>query len=250
MADYYNNNDQYQQEDDYQPENYLVKGAEDQMEKVYFLQRLYFWLVIQYILIGVTCYCAYKFSDFSNFLKNEISFTIVFFCIGVITLLVTYFGKPKTNKIPLNLVCFILFTAGLAFTFAWIVVKGHPQICLMVFLTTGLIIMALFGSVMTTKSDLTYQSATLFIVGALLLSFNIFMIFTSVSFFLIIFVTLGLSLFAFFLVYATQTNIAGSKRLRTNDDPISGAVLIYIDFFVMIAKTCDLLRQLIIRERS
>ena len=56
--------------------------------------------------------------------------------------------------------------------------------------------------------------------------------------------------FGFYLIYDTQTNISGTKHEWAKDDAYSGAALVYIDILVLGLRFCELVRQLIIRERN
>ena len=109
---------------------------------------------------------------------------------------------------------------------------------------------SLFIYVMASKAELTYQGATLFIIGGLMLIFQVFLIFTKANFNSMVFIFFAEIFFAYYIIYDTQTNVSGSNYNWSKDCWISGAVVIYVDIFILFLRLCELMRQLIIRERN
>ena len=59
---------------------------------------------------------------------------------------------------------------------------------------------------------------------------------------------MGTIIWGFFLVYESQTRVSEVKL--ENRDSIISAVTVYLDVFVLVLKVTELLRQIIIKERS
>jgi len=65
-----------------------------------------------------------------------------------------------------------------------------------------------------------------------------------------VFISAGATVWAFYLVYDTQTIVSGAKYEWSRDDWVVGAVLVYMDVFILFLRLCELIRQLIIKERN
>ena len=59
-------------------------------------------------------------------------------------------------KFPLNILIYLIFSAGLAITFSYLVAIGNSEIALVVLVSIASISLSLFIQVITTKTELTY----------------------------------------------------------------------------------------------
>jgi len=96
-------------------------------------------------------------------------------------------------------------------------------------MTLGLVVGLTFYA-MTTKTDFTVFGSLLWSLGALFLVFSLFSVFFG-STMRLIYCTLGVLLFSFYLIFDTQLIIGGEDRYAMvgNDDYILGAVILYLD---------------------
>ncbi len=96
-------------------------------------------------------------------------------------------------------------------------------------MTAGLVVGLTFYA-MTTKTDFTVFGSLLWSIGALFLLFSLFSVFFGPTLRLI-YCTLGVLLFSFYLIFDTQLIIGGEDRYAMvgNDDYILGAVILYLD---------------------
>lgn len=97
-----------------------------------------------------------------------------------------------------------------------------------------IIYLSLYFYSMTTRVELNYHGATLFVLGAIFFSFELFMIFTRVNFNLLLLLSLLLGVLAFYVIYITQTTVTGVKSRYLNEDWISGTVFVYFEIILML----------------
>lgn len=219
--------------------------------RIHYLRKLYFLLFIQLLICAIWTFCVYYIESLQEDLYQSPAYLVLlpFFALIVVLILV-FCQRNLFSKKPLNILIYLLFTCFLAFSFAWITVLDSTWILLMLLTNACCISFTLLIYVLTTKTELTYQGASLFVLGAIFLVFQGFLLFTDAQ---IEYLICGLIidvLWGFFMVYDTQTNVSGAKYDWENDDCFAGAVLIYADIFILILRLCELIRQLIIRERN
>lgn len=219
--------------------------------RIHFLRRLYLLLFFQLLICVIWTFCVYYFEDLHEDLSQSPSYFILLpFFVLIIILILVFSQRELFSKTPLNLFTYIAFTCLLAFSFAWLIVLDSTYILLMLVINACFISFTLLIYVLTTKTELTYQGASLFVLGAIFLVFQGFLLFTTAR---IDYLICGLIidvLWGFFMIYDTQTNVSGMKYNWDKDDPFSGAVLIYADIFILFLRLCELIRQVVIRERN
>ncbi len=219
--------------------------------RIKYLRKLYFLIFLQLFICGICTIFVYLFQELQEDISQIPSYLILIpLFLVLIMLLLIFFQRKLVSKTPLNILVFIAFTCFLAFSFAWLTALDETEILLMFLISACSIALSLFLYVLTTKTELTYQGASLFVLGAIFLVFQLFILFTETA---IIYLICGLILdvvFGFYLIYDTQTSISGAKHDWEKDDAYSGAALVYIDIAVLVLRFCELVRQLIIRERN
>ena len=218
--------------------------------RILYIRKLYLMLFIQLLIVSIITFCAWYFSDFKNFLNKYHWILTVSLVLSLILLFFSLFFRKFAAKMPLNWIIYILFTLLISFCFSYAVALGNSDVALMVFVTGAAVCFSLMIYALTTKTELTYQGASLYVLGSILLTFQLFLIFTDVTFTHVIFVCVGEVLFAFYLVFDTMTYVSGSLYKWEKEDSVSGAVVIYLDVFLLFLRLCELLRQLIIKERN
>ena len=232
-----------------QDKNFLRKQS-DSHPRIIFLRKLYSSLLIQLLLISIISFNAYYFEDFkSALISSPIIFSVCLILTLLSSLAVLIFRRAMA-KFPFNLIVYTFFSLTLAFSLACIVSYYNSEGILMLFTSPASVVFALLIYVFTTKYEISYQGTALFVFAALLFNFQMFLIYTEIPFNILMYILIAEAIFSFYLVYDTQTLISGTKYNWQKDDWISGAVIVYIDVFILIIKFCELIRQLIIRDRN
>ena len=219
--------------------------------RITFLRKLYFLLFLQLLVCGICTVSVYFVKELQEDLNSTPTYLIMIPLFVVLTILIlTFFQRKYVSKSPTNILVFLAFTCFLAFSFAWITALDSTMLLLMCMISACSVAFSLLIYVLTTKTELTYQGACLFVLGAIFIVFQVFILFTQARMECLIFGLILNIVWGCYLIYDTQTSVSGTNYDWGKDDPYSGAVLIYIDIFILVLRLCELVRQLIVRERN
>jgi hypothetical protein len=214
------------------------------------LRKLYLLLFLQWSMAALITILAIQIDDFNDFLlENPIIFAIsIIFLIIIIAM--TFIFRSVASQFPLNILLYLLFSIGLAFSFAYAAIDDNSNACFMILISLWAVSLSLFIYVLTTKCEITYQGATLFILAAIFLVLEWFLFYTTTSVPVVFLVLIGAVIWGFYLIYDTQTIVSGVKYDWNKDDYVSGAVGIYMDVMVLGLRLCELLKNLVVRDRT
>ncbi|KAM3147350.1 hypothetical protein pb186bvf_000601 [Paramecium bursaria] len=155
-----------------------------------------------------------------------------------------------SRKVPTNYILLLLFTISMSYlvSISCAAVKlqysqnGAELILIAAAMTTVATIAVTIYSI-TTDKDFTTSGAFLFAISVALLIFGISLIFYSNKFLQLIYLSLMIILYIWYLIYDTQL-IAGGRTYELDfDDYIIGALLIYVDIMGLFL---EILRILVI----
>ncbi|CAD8166842.1 unnamed protein product [Paramecium octaurelia] len=163
---------------------------------------------------------------------------------SIVTGLWIYLSPSSARKYPKNYILLSVFTLceaiALAITCSAI---GDPEIIFQAFIITTGIVIALATYAMTTKNDLSYHGAAVFLLSfGCLMAGLVYFIFSS-SFAYQIYLIGGAICLGLYLVYDIQL-IIGDKQLRlTVDDYILGSIMIYTDIIKIFIRVVKILMK-------
>ncbi len=100
--------------------------------RVLYLRKLYSMLFLQWIIVSLVTFFAWLFVDFKNFLGVEWWTIIIFAGSAILFAFLNFFLRRYIKIFPSNLIIYILFTASLALTFAWLIVWYESDVALMI----------------------------------------------------------------------------------------------------------------------
>lgn len=170
----------------------------------------------------------------------------------IVIALVTFFYKQTVNHSPNNWVAYILFTVFLGFLLSYFQAERRALDAYVYYAVFALLIvvLALFIHVFFTKQEITFQSVSLYVFAAafwITFYYEVKIIDMPLlhTFLFGIFATI----FGFYFAWDNETVINDAKCDWVKEDPISGAVGIYMNVFKLILGFADLIRQLIIKAR-
>lgn len=212
-----------------------------------FIRKVYGILGFQLILTTLICIISMTSADFAQFQAENVGVFIGVAVLSVIVLLAILCFKTVAKTVPTNYICLTIFTICEAYmvSFACSSVE-EPKIVLMAACMTLAMTISLTIYAFTTKRDFTVMGSTLFIIATALLMFGIFMwAFSSWNKPLyILYTTLGVIVYGFYLVYDTQLIMGGKEEEIDLDDYIIGAIMIYLDIIIIFLKLLTLLKEL------
>lgn len=103
---------------------------------------------------------------------------------------------------------------------------------------------------LTTKSELTFQSASLYVVGSCLLVAFLFLVFSNMQLILSHILTFAGIVWGFYIVWENESVVSGTKTEWSKEDYIVGAIAIYLSIITLFLRLADLIRNLITKERQ
>lgn len=117
--------------------------------------------------------------------------------------------------------------------------------------TTSLTVLslALFSYALTTRLDLTFLGGTIYVLGAGLASYGIFLIGSDILFFDLIWVTLLIVTLGFYLIYDTRFLIVGQSLNSDNEDPFISSIIVYLDVVFLVFRILENLGKVFKRSR-
>ncbi|CAD8113376.1 unnamed protein product [Paramecium sonneborni] len=219
--------------------------------RVIYARNLFSKLFLQLIIVCIYAWIVHSLPNLDNFLEKQmwIFWLSLGVCIVIATLTFIYRNQLKTA--PMNWLCFILFTISLASLCGCLVAFGNSQIGLMIFVNFASVIFFLFLYSSTVRRKITYSGAVLFLSAGILIVFEMFTIFSKISLFWIMIISLSSFLIAFLLLYDTYTNLNSddSYDISAADD-VSGSVTIYWDIILLFLKMAELIKDNLFNRKN
>lgn len=246
---------------------------------VFLQQVVASWLIYEGLQKTVSTDGNYKEtgSAINHFLLNNRAWSFIIPLIVVSVLaLVAFFKRSAISGSPVNWICYLLFTASFALVFAYLsasyeypllnesgqqVRVGNSTTGALVFqhgtydylyaiFLASAISLALTVHTFTTKSELTFQSAALYVVGSVLFVSFHYLVFTDISLMINHIVTIAGIVWGFYLVWENESVVSGTKTEWTKEDYVVGAIAVYLSIATLFLRLAELIRQLIVKERS
>ena len=94
-----------------------------------------------------------------------------------------------------------------------------------------------------TKIDFTLCWGAAFIMGGTLFMFGLFAIIFQSDVLYIVYISLGIVVYGFYLLIDTQLICGGHTWKLSEDDYIIGALILYIDIIILFVKILELLKR-------
>ncbi|EGR30125.1 hypothetical protein IMG5_141220 [Ichthyophthirius multifiliis] len=205
---------------------------------------------IQLSIISILAFLIHKNKDLESHLANNY---IYLWISMTFTILICFFGlffRSRIQTKPINYICMFLWTVSFGMTLIYILSIGKTILGVMSFiLFTGLVISQLLYT-LTVRYELTYQGSTLFLFGTQLIVFHIFTLLSNISFIQMILVSFLGFVFAFYLIFDTQSNVTGPQIDFNKEEWASGSVLVYMDIILLIMRVGDLLRSMFTKKQD
>ncbi|XP_011207999.2 protein lifeguard 1 [Bactrocera dorsalis] len=134
------------------------------------------------------------------------------------------------RSFPLNFILLILFTLAESFLLGCIAIRYSPDTVLYSLGITTLVVLVLTVFAMQTAIDFTACGAILLVGSIILLIIGLVAIFVPSRTLLIVYCSLGILIFSFYLIFDIQMMLGGQHRYAISpEDYIFAALSIYID---------------------
>lgn len=148
------------------------------------------------------------------------------------------------RKVPINycLLLFFVFCESIVVAYACASV-GDPYLVMIAALMTMGLTIILTAFACTTKIDFTLWWGAVFIMSGTLLMFGIFAIILRSDILYLIYISLGIIVYGFYLLIDTQLICGGHTWKLSEDDYIIGALILYMDIIILFIKILSLLSR-------
>ncbi|KAL4512470.1 hypothetical protein ABPG72_005472 [Tetrahymena utriculariae] len=213
-----------------------------------FLSQLYTMLLIQTLIIISAVWFSYLLADIIQFIGQNM--WIVWTSLGLVLSITIgcFVFKSSVSLTPLNYILLVTQTLCLVILYVYILDKYNVSLAFLILLALAAIYFSLLIYILTTKTELNFRGSTLFVTCSAVMVYQLFLIFTDLSYLTSIFILMGIVVWGYFLIYEYQTKVSDVEFERR--DPVISTVTVFLDVFNLLLKVSELLRQILLRERS
>ncbi len=213
---------------------------EERQKNLTYIRWLYFLLAIELILALIwSTFCLHFWNALGEEIVHWWEFGLVAGIICILLILATLF-VPVLKKFPINWVVYILFTLAFMHLCAFLSCWDHTRLFyyglwLLTAITIGLFLYAYCS---------TYYMETiptmLVAFGSSALVLVAFIVFTDMNVFLLILVFVPVAVFGVYLAYDIRTSVRNNLFDSEDEDPVSGAVRIWIETILVFCRLGEL----------
>ena len=238
------NNDVWKQADFYSNDaengqQYKVIDHELNM-RLGFIRKVYGILSAQLLLTTLMCVLSITSKSYATFQITHPAFLWVSIIASIVILLAICCVPGVSRQVPLNYCLLFAFTFFEGYMVSALCAKTDPRLVLMAAAMTSAITIALTLYACTTKTDFTLYGSILFICSCCLMLMGIFAMFF--KFMHVVVCTLGIFLYAVYLVYDTQLMMGNKENSLDVEDYILGALMLYLDIINMFIYILNILK--------
>lgn len=218
--------------------------------RVRHLRNLYFMSVLQLTIVVIVSVLAMKIDDYNDFLAENFFILYIAVVIMALILVMSFFFRSALSQSPLNYFAYFLFTLSFSLFGSYLCISNYYEACFMIIMAGWITAVSLWIYSLTTKCEFTYQGATLFLLAAVFLLLEGFLLYSSIRVDILLLIIFFQLIWGFYLVYDTQTIVSGVKYDWNKDDFVLGSIGIYVDILVLFLRLCELVKNLIVKERN
>lgn len=214
---------------------------EERQRNLYFLKALYSLFAIEILIAVVWTSFAFGYPDpFGNGIKAywQVAITTGVLCL---VLILIAFLIPAVQKIPINIVVYVLFTLCFMHFASWLALIDPSYL---VYYGLWLLLAISIAYAIYAWATSTYMNTmiSILVTGiACLLVFVGFLIFSEVSFLGLLLVLLGAMIFGFYINYDIRKMVRGGIQDYSREDPWTGAVRIWLESVFVFCRFIELL---------
>jgi protein lifeguard len=248
---YSNNNNNYggvNEKEAWKPASYgdIESGQDDykmnteREMRLGFIRKVYGILSMQLLLTTLMCAISMAVPEIAKFQIHHQPLMWGALILSIVIMLVICCVPGVSRQVPLNYILLFAFTFCEGYIVSTICAKTNPKIVLMAAAMTTTMTLLLTLYACTTKTDFTLCGSMLFIASFCLLILSIFALFF--KFLAVIVATIGIFLYAIYLVYDTQLLMGNKENSLDLEDYILGALMLYMDIINMFLYLLEILK--------
>ena len=202
---------------------------EERQHNLRYIRLLYALLALELVIALVwTSFCLGYWDDLGKPIVHWWEFGIVAGVLVLILILVTFFVEA-VRRFPINWVIYLIFTLAFAHLWAFLCCLDESRLLYYaLWLLTAIAIGFALYAFCATFYMQSMESA-LVILGASGIVFMAWLAFTEISWFLLLLVYVAVAVFGFYLAFNLRLMVRHSVFDSEEEDPISGAVRVWIE---------------------
>ena len=201
-----------------------------------FIRKVYGIITFQVLITTIAIYFAVTTKVIQQFMVLNPGLIYLFLAGALCTEIPIICCQSVANKVPLNYILLLIFTACESYLMAYTTIFYEPSsVLICAGITLGIVIGLTLYAIFT-KTDVTVCGGALVSLSIILLILSIIGIFYTSFFYQSLVNSFGVFLFSLYLIYDTQLIIGNKKNFISTDSYIVGALMIYIDIATLFIK--------------
>eukprot|EP00331_Platyophrya_macrostoma_P027394 CAMPEP_0176438008 /NCGR_PEP_ID=MMETSP0127-20121128/18998_1 /TAXON_ID=938130 /ORGANISM="Platyophrya macrostoma, Strain WH" /LENGTH=240 /DNA_ID=CAMNT_0017821817 /DNA_START=35 /DNA_END=757 /DNA_ORIENTATION=+ len=214
-----------------------------------FLRKVFAISSIELLFAFISVSFVNAYVSFDSWVGTYYGITIGTFILQALLMFLVYVRRPLFRGSPANILLFILFTVLLSWNLIYIESLDNTPQVLMIVTHAVLTNLALLIYTLTTKKDLTYLGATIYIIGSALVGYELFLIASDIPFMSLVVIALSVVVYGFYLISGTQYLIVGQSSSAEMEDPVVGSIVIYDDILLIAFRLVEALSRVFKKHR-
>jgi len=196
-----------------------------------FIRKVYGIITFQ-LLITISLSSLSFFDIFRTFFLTNFWLFWTFFALNIVMIILIAFFRNLVRRVPINYIILTLWTICISYMVATICAKYEPSIVITAAVLTASVTVSLTAYVCWAKNDFSFIISFLCVLGMLVATFIVFIIFFPYLYSFYCF--LGVLAYSFYLIFDTLV-IFGSRigDDYLEDDYIICSMMIYIDIIMI-----------------
>lgn len=219
------------QNPDHSPDDFLLDFAPIKLRNQ-FIRKVYGIVAAQLMFTFGVALMLNLWDETKSWLKTDGWWMII---LGSVLVLVGYCAlacvTDLAKKVPANYILLSVMTVGFAITMAYAGATAGTNTFLIALGMTLMLVVALTLFAFQTRFDFTGCGPFVLVLLLVLLLFGVISAVVRNNIFRIVYASIGVMVFGFYLVYDTQVIVGGKHRSSkySIDDYVFGAISLYID---------------------
>jgi FtsH-binding integral membrane protein len=217
----------------------LSKGFEPNL-RLGFIRKVYGILSVQLVITVLFSILSME-TGLGAWQVENLGLFYMAWVVNIVSMISVFCFKSNARQVPTNYILCSVFTLTEAYMVSTICTLYDPELVLMAALMTAAMTIALTIYACTTKTDMTYHGASLFILACGIFLLSIFNWIFQNPFLEVFICVCAIVVYGFYLVYDTQLIAGGKAHELSIDDYVIGAIIIYIDVIILFLRILRLL---------
>lgn len=223
---------------------------EERQRNLSYIRVLYLLLSAELILALIwSSFCLNYWEELGKEIVNWWEFGLAAAILCVLLIIITLFLKI-TQKFPINWVIYILFTLSFAHLCAFLSCWDKSRLFYFALWLMTAITFALFIYAFCSNYYMETIPTILIVFGSAAAVLVAFIVFTQMSVFLLILVFVPVSIFGVYLAYDTRRSVRNSLFDTEEEDPVSGAVRIWIETVLVFCRLGELIGNMFHKSKA